>query len=321
MRVLNGPALEAAADETGLVDEMERAFRIHALGGFTMPDRAHVDLGAGTLLLMPCEASGHLGTKVVTVAPANRRKGLPVVQAVMLLLRADTGEPLAVMDGRVLTALRTAAASAVAIRHLAPPGAARVGIVGAGVQGRYHARFAAAVRPVEEIVVYDHRPGNLPPFAAHLADRLPGVRVRAARDVEELLEVCPVVVTATTSATPVLPDREEALAGRCFVAVGSFRPGMRELPGALLRRANRVFVDTEHAVEESGDLAVPLREGWISRDRVTTLGRALERGLPAPPPGPTTLYKSVGMALFDVLAAACLLDRSKALGVGADVAW
>ncbi len=309
MRVLDGRTLEERMDEGALVDAMEAAFRAQAAGSYTMPPRPHFGFGPNTLLVMPCEAAGYLGTKVVAVAPGNRQQGLPVVQAVMLLFRAGTAEPLAVLDGRSLTGLRTGAASAVAMRHLAPPGARRVGIVGAGVQGRYHARFAAAVLPLEEVVVYDHRPENIRRFAAEMSPRLGGVRVRPAATPEDLVRRCPVVVTATTSAEPVLPDDPALFPGRLVVAVGSFRPHMRELPEALLRGAARVYVDTEQALEESGDLAVPLARGWIGRDRIEALGRALGHPVRAGSGAPV-VYKSVGMALLDVFAAAHLYGRA-----------
>ncbi len=309
MRFLDADTLEGALDERALVDTMEAAFRAHAAGRYTMPPRPHFGFGPNTLLVMPCQAGGYLGTKVVAVAPENRRKGLPVVQAVMLLFRAGTAEPLAVLDGRSLTGLRTGAASAVAVRHLAPRGARRVGIVGAGVQGRYHARFAAAVLPLEEVVVYDHRPENVRRFTTDMSRRLRGVPVRPAATPEELVQLCPVVVTATTSADPVLPDDPALFAGRLVVAVGSFRPHMRELPEALLRRAARVYVDTEQALEESGDLAVPLARGWIGRDRVEPLGSALGQPVRAGRMAPV-VYKSVGMALLDVFAAAHLYERT-----------
>jgi len=309
VRVLDDRDLEALADLNALVESMEEAFRAYAAGSYTMPPRPHFGFGPNTLLVMPCEAAGYLGTKVVAVAPGNRRQGLPVVQAVMLLFRAGTAEPLAVLDGRSLTGLRTGAASAVAMRHLAPQGARRIGIVGAGVQGRYHARFAAAVLPLEEVMVYDHRPENARRFAEEISPRLGDVRVRPAATPEELVRCCPVVVTATTSAEPVLPDEPALFAGRLVVAVGSFRPHMRELPEALLRGAARVYVDTEQALEESGDLAVPLARGWFGRDRIEPLGRALQSPVRAGP-GSTVVYKSVGMALLDVFAAAHLYERA-----------
>ena len=311
MRVLDGQALEDLVNERALVEVMEQAFRTHARGTYTMPARPHFGFGPNTLLLMPCEADGHLGVKVVAVAPGNRPRGLPAVQGVMLLFRADTVEPLAVLDGRVLTGLRTAAASAVAIRHLAPAGARRVGIVGAGVQGRYHARFAAAVLPLEEILVYDHHPANVPPFVDQVSAWIPGIPVRPAESPDEVLRACQVVVTATTSADPVLPDRPDLYPGRLVVAVGSFRPHMRELPEALLRGAARVYVDTEQALEESGDLAVPLKQGWIPPDRVERLGAALEGGCTVRAAAQVSVvYKSVGMALLDVFAAAHLCGRA-----------
>ena len=132
-----------------------------------------------------------------------------------------------------------------------------------------------------------------------------------------LLEAAETVITATTSSEPVLPNEEGLLRGRHFVGIGSFKPTMREFPEALFHLVSRVFVDTEHASVESGDLAVPLREGWIQRERVVPLGRLLTGAETfADLHRETTLFKSVGMALFDLCAAGLIYRKALVKGLG-----
>lgn len=150
-----------------------------------------------------------------------------------------------------------------------------LGVVGAGVQGFNQGLFAAIARPISDVHVFDHRSGVGPAFLQRLSEALPGVRVHQAPSVEALLAAAETVITATTSSEPVLPDEEELLRGRHFVGIGSFKPTMREFPEALFRLVSRVFVDTEHASVESGDLVGPLQEGWVQRERVVPLGRLL----------------------------------------------
>ncbi|MHB8764864.1 MAG: ornithine cyclodeaminase family protein [Deferrisomatales bacterium] len=319
MLVLGENDLLGAVSRPELMDEIERALVLQERGECTQPPRAHLDRGEDTLLLMPCFAGEFFGTKLVTVFPGNAARNAPVVDAVMVLNRGDTGEAVALLNGRVLTALRTGAVGGLGVRHLSPPETRRLGVVGAGAQGFYQALFAATARPITDIHVFDRHGQGVPAFLDRLAGALPGVRVHQAPSAEALLEASETVITATTSSAPVLPDDEGLLRGRHFVGIGSFKPTMREFPEALFRLVNRVYVDTGHAAQESGDLAVPLAEGWLGRDRVVPLGRLLTGAAPERG-GETTLFKSVGMALFDLCAAGRIYRNAVDRGLGQRIA-
>ena len=144
------------------------------------------------------------------------------------------------------------------------------------------------------------------------------IRDRAWAAPAQAVERAEIVVTATASREPVLPDDRELVRGRHFIGIGSYKPFMREFPRAVFQEVREVLVDVEFAKEETGDLAVPLEEGWITPGQVRTLGKALSAPLDC---SGTTLYKSVGMALFDVLAADHLLRKAQALGAGVSVEW
>lgn len=322
MRCLSEADMAAAVSREELIDLMATLMRRSVRGGVVMPPRTHVEHGADTLLLMPCFLPEAFGTKLVTVFPGNAERGRPVVEAVMVLNDPETGAPRAIMNGRALTALRTGAVGGAAVRALTPTDADSLGLVGAGVQGFYQALFAAAARPLTDIHVFDVRTDQAAAFRTRLQAALPDLRVHQAASAAALTEASQIVVTATTSGEPVLPDDRELLQGRHYIGIGSFKPAMREFPQSLFGLVKGIFVDTEHAATESGDLVDPLRHGWIARDQIRPLG-----GLLGDEPdgnrfrGRTTLFKSVGMALFDVGAADRIYRNALRLGLGVDLAW
>jgi ornithine cyclodeaminase len=249
--------------------------------------------------------------------PKNPAREVPVLNGIMVLNDAQTGVPVALLNGPILTALRTAAVGAVSVRHLAPDDTDAIGIIGAGIQGFYQAWFACNTRPVKDIFVFDLFVDKSAILKEKLSLKIPQVRVHLATHVEDLLEKTQVVITATDSQEPVLPDKEKYLAGKHFVGIGSYKPNMREFPKALFKLLETVFIDTEHALEESGDLITPLHNDWIEQDQVMTLGRLLaEHKSKKRARGETTLFKSVGMALFDVCASRFIYENAIQKGLG-----
>jgi ornithine cyclodeaminase/alanine dehydrogenase-like protein (mu-crystallin family) len=306
-----------AASIGEMLDVIETSMGLYEKKEFHMPQRLHVDHGENTLLLMPCFTRDCFGTKLVTLFPANPARDVPVLNGIMVLNDAQTGVPVALLNGPALTALRTAAVGAVSIRHLASDDTDAVGIIGAGVQGFYQAWAACSARPVKNIFIFDLHADKSATLREKLSVKIPHVKVHQAARVEDLLEKTQVVITVTDSLEPVLPDEEELLAGKHFVGIGSYKPNMREFPKALFKLLKRVFVDTEHALQESGDLIVPLRNAWISQDQVMTFGRFLAERRPEEQIREgTTLFKSVGMALFDVCASKFIYERATQKGLG-----
>lgn len=245
-----------------------------------MPVGAH----PGFLGVMPAY-TGALGAKLVTFYPDNR--GVPTHHALILLFRPQTGEPLAVMDGRLITELRTAAVSAVATRLLAREDASTLCILGSGVQAHSHLEALRFVRTFDEVRVWS--PHHSPAFAARhglMASPSPEAAVRGAD----------VIVVATTSRVPVLAG-DWITPGAHVNAVGACRPEWRELDAGTLRRA-RLYVDSrEAALLESGDvIAAP--------GVVAELGELISNpALGRTGPEEVTLFKSVGLAIEDVTAA------------------
>lgn len=250
----------------------------------------------GVLLVMPASDAEISITKLVTVHPENQGRGLPTIQGEVVVMDATTGERLGLLEGGVLTARRTAALSMLAARELAPRPNGPLLVVGAGTQGRAHLDAFHAGLGVSKVFISSRSSRSAVSLAGHA--RSLGMEAEAVEGPEEALDEVGLVVTATTSAEPVLP--EEVPDGVFVAAVGSFEPESAELTPALVS-ASRVFVDTvEGAKDEAGDLIQAERAGAFGWEDATTLTEALR--LPERPDG-TVVFKSVGHALWDLAAA------------------
>lgn len=315
MRILNTHQIAKLVPEKRWIDTMEQAM-VTALGdGYMMPPRPHYEYQGNTLLLMPCFRPDYFGTKLVSVFPGNTDSGLPAVYGTMILNDGSTGEPLAMLNGTKVTAMRTGAVGAVGVRHLAPPTATVLGIVGAGVQGLHQALMACQERPIQSIWVYDPRPSQTEQFRTLFRDEVQDVDIQSAPSIDHLLDVADVVVTCTTATIPVLPSEPDRLAGKTYIGIGSFKPDMQEFPDTLFHMADVIFCDTEHAIHETGDLINPIQSGRIEPSQVIPGGRLIT-GEVERPVSKVQIWKSVGMALFDLFAAAMLYKEAQTQNIG-----
>lgn len=270
-----------------VIPSMERVLADFSGGNVVQPVRQLIPVAehGGFLGVMPAYAGGALGAKLVTFYPRNQ--GIPTHHATILLFKPETGEPIVSMDGRLITEVRTAAVSAVATKHLARPDASVLAIIGSGVQAASHLEALRLVRRFEEVRVWSpHHAGD---FARRFG-------VRATASAEEAVRGADVIVTATTSKTPVLSGGWLS-PGVHINAVGAPRPDWRELDDETLRRA-RVYVDSrEAALEESGDIIAAGRIFAELGEVVsgTKPGRRSEEEI--------TLFKSLGLAVEDVATA------------------
>ncbi len=312
MRFFDGAAVDAALAYPGLVDILQAAFKQGAIA----PLRHHHAIAlAGrpeaTLLLMPAwEASApgaatagrHLGVKTVTVFPDNAARAKPAVFGTYLLLSAETGETLAVIDATRLTAWRTGAASALASRYLSRADASRLLMVGAGALAPHLVAAHASVRPIREVALWNRSPDRARALAGTLAAR--GLDVSIAGDLEAAVRRADIVSAATISAEPLI--RGDWLAPGTHVdCVGAYKPSMRETDDAVVRRA-RIYVDTRPgAFAEAGDIVQPLAAGVIGKEAVLGDLFDLTRGTVAgrQTPEEITFFKSVGAAIEDLAAA------------------
>lgn len=288
-------------DPPRMIAAMEEALEAIGSDSLILPPRQHLDHLDSTMLVMPAAGYGLYVTKLVTVKPLNA-DGLPAVQGLVVLFSAETGEPLAVMDATVLTGQRTGAVAAIGIKYLAPPDLDHLGIIGTGVQGAWAAVHTAAVRPVNTLFCLPRSRSSFERFCATVTRFAGHLRITACTNVEELLGRAKCIVTATPSRIPVLPDDPACLEGKTFVAIGSYRSDMQELPCAAYRIARAILVDGPQAAEESGDLINPLTAGLIEPSAVIQLSE-LVAGRKILEAGATRIFKSVGNAAFDIFAA------------------
>ncbi|MBL7153699.1 MAG: ornithine cyclodeaminase family protein [Phycisphaerae bacterium] len=305
-----------AASVNEVVDAIEASMLLYERKDFLMPERMHIDSGDNTMLIMPCFIDDYFATKLVTLFPGNPERGVPVLNGIVVLNDGQTGLPVALLNGPALTALRTAAVAAVSIRHLAPSDTHAIGVIGAGVQGFYQAWLACSVCNATDIYIHDLYPEKTAALIEKLPAVIPDVTLHQADTAEDLLKDTQVVITATTSFEPVLPDNEELLRGKHFIGIGSYKPAVREFPRALFNLLETIYIDTDHALEESGDLIIPLKNNWIKKDQIITLGKYL---IEPTPRSETTFFKSVGMALFDVCAAKLIYEKAKQKNLGQEI--
>jgi thiomorpholine-carboxylate dehydrogenase len=280
-----------------LIPAMEKALIEFSAGKVTQPVRSviNVDPPGGFLGLMPALTSDGLGLKAVTFYPSNADRGIPTHMATIFLVDPQTGTPLAIMDGRLITQMRTAAVSAAATKLLARPDAKILAILGSGVQAHSHVEALGLVRHFEEIRVWSLNREHAEQFAKEIG--------ATATSAEEAVRRADVIVTTTNSKTPVLQGAW--LKSGCHVnAIGACRPDWRELDDETM--SNVVFVDSRKgALKESGD--VILSDAQVYAE----LGEALAGKVPSRA-NETTIFKSLGMAVEDI-AAAMLVYRSATL--------
>lgn len=256
-------ALLAVLPMRDAIDVLEQAAR-GALPA--SPRRQHLHADAGELIFMPAWGAQGVGVKLLTNRPDNPRRGFPLVQGVFVMFSADDGRPVGVVDGAALTALRTAAVSGLAARHLARPDAKRLVIFGAGRQAHAHLDALCAIRPIQSVTVV----GRDPDRVAALVAKATALGLEARRDEPTAVESADLVCACTTSRAPVV-EGERLPDGVHVTGVGACHPHTRELDDATLRRSS-VFVDNrEGSLAESGDLS-----GWssdMSRARSPTSSR------------------------------------------------
>jgi len=278
-----------------LIPAMEKSLIDFSAGKVTQPVRSGITVEppGGFFFMMPALSEG-LGVKIVTFYPTNAERGIPTHMATIFLANPATGEPLAVMDGRLITEMRTAAVSAVATKLLAAPDAKVLAILGSGVQARSHLEALRFVRNFHDVRVWSRTPEHAERFAKEFGAQ--------ATSAEAAVYDADVVVTATSSQLPVLKG-SWLKPGSHVDAVGACRPDWRELDDEAM--TNVVFVDSrEGAVKESGDVILSGAKIYAE------IGEALAGSVPSRR-DETTVFKSLGMAVEDITAALLVYREAK----------
>ena len=311
------PALLPMAE---CIDVVARVLETVAQGEAVLPLRQSLILPdrSGRLATMPAFTATPpaLGLKVITVFPGNEGSELDSHQGAVLLFEPEQGRLLAIMDASSITAIRTAAASAVATRALARPEASELAVLGSGVQARTHVKAMLCVRPIRRVRVWSRTPEHARAFARAIQERH-GISVEAVPDARTAVAAADVVCTVTTAAEPILRGDWLPL-GAHVNAVGSSTPAHRELDADAVRRA-RLYVDRrESALAESGDFLLARAEGAVTDDHILgEIGQVLAGTLPGrASPDEVTLFKGLSIAVEDLAAAQHIYERAHAAGAG-----
>ncbi len=291
------------------IEATREAFALLAAGRVEMPLRSAIPLEAppGALLVMSARAGRWYGTKLVTVLRDPPARDLPRVHAVMVLFDPETAEPVW-LDAEALTAIRTGAVSGLATELLAREDATRVAIIGAGTQARTQLDAVCCVRKIERARVWSRTSARASRFAAEMrgVGSVPA-EIAVAASVDAAVDGADIVCLATPATAPLLLARH-VQPGMHVNAVGSFRADMCEFEPAILSEALVVVDQREAALAEAGEVMAAVRDGEITAAELVELG-ALVDTAPSPDRGRVTVFKSVGLAVQDVVVARRLLGR------------
>jgi len=292
---------------------MQTAFQRLAAGEAINQPRRRLILPTGSVLHYMAASDGqYYGAKIYATNPRHGANFL------FLLYRAADAEPLAILEANNLGQIRTGAASGLATKFLAPADAATLAIIGSGFQARTQLEAMLAVRKISEVRVWSRDPAKRAAFAAETPA---SIDLRAVETAEAAVRGAQIVVTATNAKEPVLSS-DWIEPGTHINVMGSNQANRREVPAELVRRADLIAVDSiEQARMEAGDLLLALNEQDWTSPRIVELKDVIAAGESArKSPDQITLFKSIGLAVEDVIAAASVYERAQAQGIGSPVA-
>ena len=322
-RLLTEDHVKTLLPMPALVQAMEAAIARFSAGDVLQPVRTVLMVGPTRAYygLMPAyiEQPARLGAKLVTVFNDNHKRGLPSHLATILLFDPDTGSLIAIMDGRYITEARTAAVSAVSAQHLSRSDARTLAIIGSGVQARSHLEAFAEVRALETVRIWSPREQSRTRFVSDMQPHV-AARIEATATAEQAVSGADLIVLVTSSPTPVI-DSSWVKDGAHVVSVGACRPDQREMAPELVARG-RLFVDSRAAaLVESGDVVQGINEQRFDASHVAgELGEVVLGRVPGrQTPGQITIFKSLGMAVEDVVAADLVLQKATETGAGTEL--
>lgn len=314
MLVINTDELRSLADMNEIIECAAEALKEFSAERTITPIRSSLPFnnGKNTALIMPsiAEELGSVGVKVVAVAPNNKEFGKKTITGVVMLSDFQTGEPIALMEGSYLTMMRTGALSGVATKYLSRQDAKKLCIIGTGEQAKGLLEAVLNVRDIEEIFLYNRTEQRAQEFAEYIRERFDKC-IQVFSDSNEAVRNADIIVTTTNSTTPVYSELLKP--GAHVNAVGSFKPSMQELPSHTVSSAHKVVVESsEAALEETGDFQVPIKEGVFQPDDIYgELGQIVSGELRGRESNEEiTLFKSVGLAVVDIVVAKYFYEKA-----------
>lgn len=320
MKIFSVEQMQSLVSMKEAIEAMRLIFGELSAGESVMPVRSVSTFGDMMLLYKPSfsPAKNYAAVKLLTQVEKNPSRGLPMIQGVVLLIDSLNGNLLAMMDGKYITALRTGAASGLATDLLACEDASTAAIFGAGVQGATQLEAVCAVRPIEKAYIFDVNLDAAAAYAQRQSEKL-GIPVRVGTSPDLLKEV-DVICTATGARAPLF-QLGHLKTNVHINAIGSFRPHMQELPPEWVATA-KVYVDhIDSCLAETGDLLIPIEKGLFTRSHIQGEIGAVARGslTGRTNNGEATLFKSVGVAVQDLAAAALIYEKAQSQNMGLEL--
>ncbi|NLN48425.1 MAG: ornithine cyclodeaminase family protein [Clostridiales bacterium] len=324
MLLLNKNDMEKIFSMREAIEACKLAFQTYSTGGSVVPLRTNIEVSKykGATLFMPgyVETMDFAGIKIVSVFPENAALGKPTVPATMVLVDSTTGEVCCILDGTYLTKLRTGAAAGAATDIMACPNAEIGALIGIGGQALSQLDAMLTTRELKEVRIYNRNLNKLETFIneAKAVLKYSNTVLIPVTSSDEAIFNADIITTVTTSIKPVL-NGNKVKKGAHVNAVGSFMPHMQELDDNVIKRADKIFVDSLDAVlAESGDFIIPLKNGSINKEKIngelgqviagTIKGREFKEEI--------TLFKTVGIAVQDVVTAFKIYQKANINNIG-----
>jgi len=317
MLIISKKEQESLIDMKEVISYVEEAFIAFASKETQTPVRTTLPFKEkSTALFMPSVSDKleNLGIKVVNVVPENRSRNMKTINGIVLLFDINTGVPKALLEGSYITQIRTGAISGVATKYLAKKDAKILGIIGTGEQAKGLCKAICTVRDIKKVILFNRTRDKAKLFAAYVEGEI-GIETDVESNANKVVNRSDIIVTATNASTPVYSN--DLKKGMHVNAVGSFRPSMQEVPSSSIINADKVIVESkEAALEETGDLQKPLNEGFSSEELLELgdiliglrEGRVNEEEV--------TVFKSVGLAVVDIIVAQYLFEKAIKNGLG-----
>ena len=326
VRILNKSNVAELLTMSDAIEYVEEAYKQLSLGNAIVPQRIVItDPAPGLTLIMPGIIGGKmnaLATKIVSVYKHNPEKyNMPTVLGKIMIQDINTGEIVGIMDGGLITAMRTGAATGVSIKYLARKDSKIMGIVGAGAQARKQvvAVYWALDQKLEKCKVFDVVKAASESFKEELEKEL-GIQVEIVDSIDDLYEESDILVAASTSTTPVF-DGNKIKPGTHISSIGAHAPKSRELDETIIKKANLLTAGMASAcLAEAGDYIMPINEGSIKSEDIISIGDIINgKNSGRKSPSEITIFKSVGIAAQDVAVAKLVYDRALKNNVGQDI--
>lgn len=318
MRVLSRKDVQKAITIRESIEAMRETFILHHRKKYILPHRIPVQTKGGVSLFMPSLLDQDLGIKVVSVRKDNEKHGLPNVLGVVMMLDEETGTVKGIMDASELTALRTAAGSALSAELMSNKDASNLICFGAGLQARAHIEAMIEVRPIKDVKIFNRTKENAKKLSQELSEKYSDIKFKVLEDCNDLSDAH-IIVTTTNSSEPLF-NGEKLPKGVHLCCVGSYTPKMQEVDETTIKRSKIIVDDLKNSLEEAGDLIIPLNNKTISLEHILgELGQVCEGLKVRESKEDITLFKSCGLGLQDIGIGKVILKNAEKMNLGVNI--